>query len=61
MRRGHEPALVRVLKAGYAPILGFALRFPWLVTVPALVLLGAAIVAAGLSAGPFCRISTKGP
>ena len=37
--RGHEPALVRVLKAGYAPILGVALRSPWLV-VPALVLLG---------------------
>jgi Cu/Ag efflux pump CusA len=53
VRRGHEPALVRILKAGYAPILGFALRFPWLVTVPAVVLLGAAIVAAGFVGRAF--------
>jgi Cu/Ag efflux pump CusA len=53
VRRGHEPALVRILKAGYAPILGFALRFPWLVTVPAVLLLGAAIVAAGFVGRAF--------
>jgi Cu/Ag efflux pump CusA len=51
--RGHEPALVRVLKAGYATILDGALRCPWLVTVPALVLLGAAIVAAGFVGRAF--------
>jgi Cu/Ag efflux pump CusA len=53
VRRGHEPSLVRVLKAGYATILRFALRCPWLVTVPALVLLGAAIVAAGFVGRAF--------
>ena len=51
--RGHEPALVRVLKAGYAPILGVALRSPWLVTVPALVLLGVAIIASGFFGRAF--------
>ena len=51
--RGHEPALVRVLKAGYAPILGVALRSPWLVTVPALVLLGAAVMASGFLGRAF--------
>ena len=53
VRRGHEPALVRVLKAGYAPLLGVALRWPWLVTLPALGLLGAAIVAAGFVGRAF--------
>jgi CzcA family heavy metal efflux pump len=53
VQRGHEPALVRLLKACYAPILSFALRWPWLVTVPALVLLGAAIVAAGFVGRAF--------
>ena len=62
VRRGHEPALVRVLKAGYAPILGVALRFPWLVTVPALVLLGCGHHGGGVSGpGLSARISTKGP
>ena len=51
--RGHEPALVRVLKAGYAPILGVALRSPWLVTVPALVLLGVAVMASGFFGRAF--------
>jgi CzcA family heavy metal efflux pump len=51
--RGHEPSIVRLLKSGYATILGVALRFPWLVTVPALVLLGVAIVAAGFLGRAF--------
>jgi Cu/Ag efflux pump CusA len=36
-----------MLKSGYATILHMALRLPWLVTVPALLLLGVAIVASG--------------
>ena len=51
--RGQEPALVRLLKAGYAPILGVALRLPWLVTVPALVLLGVAMIAASFLGRAF--------
>jgi CzcA family heavy metal efflux pump len=51
--RGQEPALVRWLKSGYAAILSMALRFPWLVTLPALVLLGVAIGAAGLLGRAF--------
>src|SRR4029453_6318990 len=45
VRRGREPFLVHVLKAGYALILRPALRFPWLVTLPALVGLGVALYA----------------
>ncbi|MGE3540747.1 MAG: efflux RND transporter permease subunit [Candidatus Tectimicrobiota bacterium] len=51
--RGHEPWVVRVLKAGYAPVLGFALRCPWLVTLPAVLLLGVAIVAASFVGRAF--------
>ena len=45
LHHGREPWLVRVLKAAYAVVLTPALRWPWLVTMPALVLLVGAIVA----------------
>ena len=44
IRAGQEPRFIRFLKAGYALILTPALRFPWLVTVPSLLLLGAAVL-----------------
>jgi CzcA family heavy metal efflux pump len=45
VQRGEEPRLVRGLKAGYARILERSLRSPWLVTVPAVLLLGVAVAA----------------
>lgn len=42
VREGHEPWLVSRLKAGYARLLGPALNHPWLVTLPAILLLAAA-------------------
>jgi CzcA family heavy metal efflux pump len=53
VRRGREPHLVHVLKASYGLILRPALRFPWLVTLPALVLLGLAIYAASFLGRAF--------
>jgi CzcA family heavy metal efflux pump len=42
VRRGAEPRVVHALKAAYERLLGPALRHPWLVTAPALLLLAAA-------------------
>src|SRR5262245_6321807 len=53
VRRGREPHLVHVLKAGYARALRPALRLPWLVTLPALVCLGVAISAASFLGRAF--------
>jgi CzcA family heavy metal efflux pump len=44
VRAGHEPKVVRALKAGFRPILEPALDHPWLVLLPAAGLLVAAIV-----------------
>ena len=46
VREGHEPRLVRILKAGYGRILGPILRGSAVVTVSAAVLLGGALYAA---------------
>ncbi|PAW72223.1 MAG: CusA/CzcA family heavy metal efflux RND transporter [Pedosphaera sp. Tous-C6FEB] len=40
---GHESGFVRLLKRGYTPLLNGALQHPWLVTLPALVLLVGAL------------------
>ncbi len=45
VQRGAEPRVVHLLKAGYGRLLGPALRHPWLVTAPAVVLLAIAGVA----------------
>ncbi len=41
-REGHDPLVVRLCKRSYAPMLAFAMRHPWLVVAPTLVLLIAA-------------------
>ena len=48
VQTGHESRFVRLLKAGYSPLLNGALRRPWFVTLPAV-----ALFAAALAATPF--------
>jgi CzcA family heavy metal efflux pump len=45
VRQGHEPKMVQWLKAGYGKVLSPALRHPWLVTLPGIALLAAALLA----------------
>lgn len=44
VREGHEPLVVRKLKAWYSPILARTVSHPWLVTLPALLLFIVALV-----------------
>ncbi len=44
VRTAHEPRVVTILKGVYGRILGPVLGHPWLVTIPAIVLLGIAVV-----------------
>ena len=53
VQRGVEPWLVRVLKAGYARVLERSLRLLWLVTIPAVLLLGVALVVASMLGRAF--------
>jgi CzcA family heavy metal efflux pump len=46
VREAKEPRVVRLLKAGFGKIIAPALSHPWLVTVPAVALLGAALAGA---------------
>jgi CzcA family heavy metal efflux pump len=50
---GREPRVVRVLKSGYAAILGPVLRHPWAVTAPAVVLFLASVAVLGLLGRSF--------
>ena len=43
VREGKEPRLVHALKSAYGPVLSRALQHPWMVTVPVIVLLAAAV------------------
>lgn len=53
IRHAHEPRLVQGLKTLYGPVLARALNHPWLVTAPALVLLGAALFGITRMGGAF--------
>jgi Cu/Ag efflux pump CusA len=53
VRTGREPSLVRLLKSGYATLLHPALRAPWLVTIPAILLLAVAVIASGFLGRAF--------
>jgi CzcA family heavy metal efflux pump len=53
IRRAHEPRLVQGLKRLYAPVLARVLKHPWLVTAPALVLLGVALIGISRMGGAF--------
>jgi CzcA family heavy metal efflux pump len=50
VEKAHEPRLVHAVKAGYGKLLAPALRHPWLVTLPVLVLFIAAAIL------PFTRL-----
>jgi CzcA family heavy metal efflux pump len=43
VRNGKEPRVVHALKSAYAPLLNRALRHPWMVTVPVIILLALAL------------------
>lgn len=45
VRQGHEPRVVRKLKAWYSPLVAKAIAHPWLVTSPAIILLVIALCA----------------
>lgn len=51
--KGHEPKTVSLLKRAYSPILQSALKHPWLVTIPAILLFLAALIALALAGRSF--------
>ena len=53
IREAHEPRLIQGLQAIYGPVLDRVLKHPWLVTVPALVLLAAALFGMTRMGGAF--------
>lgn len=53
VRAEKEPVLVRWLKGAYQPLLRAALSHPWFVTVPAVLILGAALVSTSFMGRAF--------
>lgn len=53
IKKEHEPIIARILKGAYGYCLRPSLRWPWLVTLPAVVLLGAAVYSTTLMGRSF--------